>query len=179
MIFQGFAQPIPTLSIIFELSLCIDSQWVVEQRLVQQVYLSFIITSHHPSQMLLKTEILQKTQKGCLHILVKSQGVGLCVQFLNLDQCVVINMHWKVLCFCRSHGSLICCVLMYSIYFGLFSRADLAMCRMCSIHPSGLRSMTCLMCWKGKQATMVPCVIFLRWGSQPALITLYMSVENP
>lgn len=38
-------------------------------------------------------------------------------------------MHWKVLCFCRSHGSLICCVLMYSIYSGLFSWANLAMCQ--------------------------------------------------
>lgn len=92
--------------------------------------------SHYPSNPLLKIHVASETlhavkkKKGCLRILLKSQGVSSCDQFLNLDHSVVINMHWKVLCFfCRSHGSLICCVLMYSIYSGLFSWANLATCQ--------------------------------------------------
>lgn len=125
-------------------------------------------------------ERLQNTfkKKGCLHILFKSQGGSLCVWFLDLDHCVVINMHWKVLCFCWSHGSLICYVFMYSIYSGLFSRANLAMCQTC-ICASRLRKMACLIYCKGKQSTMVPCKKLLEWGSQAALITICVSVAFP
>lgn len=81
----------------------------------------------------------------------------------TLDYCVVINMHWKVLCFCRSHGSLICSVLMYRIYSGLFRWAYLAMCQTyISVHwRSRLRLKVCLIYWKGKQATVVPCMFLL------------------
>lgn len=66
---------------------------------------------------------------------LKSQGVSLlvCVQFFNLNHCVVISMHWKVLCICKSLRFLICWVLMYSIYSDLFSSVDLATCQACSV----------------------------------------------
>lgn len=42
---------------------------------------------------------------------------------LEFEPCVVINMHWKVLCV-DPMGPL-CVVLMYSIYSGLFSLGSL------------------------------------------------------
>lgn len=171
--------PRPNLSIGVLHPIClsarVDSQYVVEKSFTfqQDMTFSLQLMSHHPSHPLLMINIASK-QKGCLHSLLKSQSVSLCVQFFNLDHCVVINMHWKVLCFCRSHGSLICCVLMYSIYSGLFSRANLATRQTyISVHwPSWLGSTACLIYWKGKQATVVPRVLLLEWGSQAALISV-------
>lgn len=131
----------------------------------------FVINYHPSSQLLLKTyftlETLQNTQKRLPSY--SPQVTGLCVQFFSLDQCVVINMHWKVLCFCRSHGSLISCVLMYSIYSGLFSRANLALCRMricVSAKWAQIDSLFELL--ERETSHMVPCRILLEWGSQAA-----------
>lgn len=103
----------------------------------------------------------EDAKQSCLPILLKSQGVGLCVQLLNLDHSFVINMHWKVLCFCRSDGSLICSVLMFSFYSGSFSWANLTTCQLyiCALTKKARK--VYLVYWKGKQSTMVPCKILL------------------
>lgn len=94
----------------------------------QYIHLSttFIINVSSLLSLMIHTRL---ETKGCLYILLKSQDVHFYVQFFHFNHCVVINMHWKVLCFCKSHRSLICCVLMYSIHSGLFSWANLAMCQ--------------------------------------------------
>lgn len=133
---------------------CLYNEWVIQ----------------HPTCCLLHTQY-----QTCLLIPLGSQVLSFCIHFFNLDHCVVINMHWKVLCSCRSHGSRICCVFMYSICSGLFS------CVRCiSVHqPRRLVLTACLIYCKGKQAASVPRVILLEWGSQAALITSHVRVQNP
>lgn len=82
-------------------------------------YISYLIISYHPLQMLLKIRMtLEMVQKGkknrkvAFIFYLSHAALVHAFTFLNLDHCVVINMHWKVLCFCRSHGSPICFVLM-------------------------------------------------------------------
>lgn len=101
-------------------------------------------------------------------------------QLFNLNQCVVINMHWKVLCFCKSHRSLIYCVLMYSIYSGLFFWANLAMCQLyvCALTKK-------VQVWwpvdllERETSHHGALHNFLLRDSQTAHITLYMSAERP
>lgn len=78
---------------------------------------SFILMSHHPLQPSLVSWHFQsgsKKQNSCLNLL---WGTGPWFKLFNLDHCVVINMHWKVLCPCWSHGSpsLLCVYVKYIV----------------------------------------------------------------
>lgn len=115
----------------------------------------------------------KKNTNSCLNT---PWGTGPGFKLSNLDHCVVINMHWKVLCLCWSRGSPSpLCVYVKYIVVRIVPEELILPCVsdvLCCVDQVGWRPLACLICQKGNRATTVPCTIVRDWRSQDWLVSL-------